>query len=100
MSDIPPGLKPNVKGQPRRGGRVKGQVNHRTKLLKDAIMEAAEAADPEGLVGYLKKQAQEEPRAFLPLLGKVLPMQMIHEGEMSAKVEVNVIRFSDVGDAE
>lgn len=61
----------------RGGGRT--SPNKHTALLKDAILQAATLAGgggSDGLVNYLKEQAEEEPRAFLPLLGKVLPMQV------------------------
>ena len=59
------------------GGRQKGTPNKTTALLKDAILQAAEAAgDREGMVGYLTKQAKANPAAFMTLLGKVLPMQI------------------------
>jgi len=59
-------------------GRPKGSANKTTALLKDAILKAAENAGGEhGMVGYLTKQANENPQAFLPLLGKVLPMQLV-----------------------
>lgn len=58
-------------------GRPKGSKNKTTALLKDAILKAAEqAGDKDGMVGYLEKQARTNPTAFLPLLGKVLPMQV------------------------
>lgn len=59
------------------GGRSKGTPNKTTALLKDAIMQAAElAGGKEGLVGYLKAQATENPGPFMSLLGKVLPLQI------------------------
>lgn len=58
------------------GGRQKGTPNKITALLKDDILTAASNAHPDGRVGYLTQQAQENPAAFLTLLGKVLPMQM------------------------
>lgn len=59
-------------------GRKKGTPNKTTALLKDAILQAAdEAGAGEGLVGYLKLQATENPGPFMALLGKVLPMQII-----------------------
>lgn len=58
-------------------GRVKGVPNKTTALLKDAILTAAEqAGDKDGMVGYLKTQAKENPGPFMALLGKVLPMQI------------------------
>jgi hypothetical protein len=62
---------------PRSPGRPKGSPNKTTALLKDAILQAAEAAgNKEGMVGYLTQQARTNPAAFLTLLGKVLPMQI------------------------
>lgn len=75
-----PGGRP--KGLPKTGGRAKGTPNKRTALLKDAILQAAEAAGGEaGLVGYLTLQATENPAAFMSLLGKVMPMQLEGAGE-------------------
>lgn len=54
-------------------------------LLKDAILQAAQAAGgDDGMVGYLTLQAQEQPAAFMGLLGKVLPMQVEGSGEGGA----------------
>lgn len=58
-------------------GRVKGVPNKITASLKEMILAAAErAGGKEGTVGYLTKQANENPQSFLPLLGKVLPMSI------------------------
>lgn len=68
-------------GTPKTGGRQKGTPNKTTALLKDAILKAAEEAGGEnGLIGYLKGQAVANPQSFLPLLGKVLPLQLTGEG--------------------
>jgi stalled ribosome alternative rescue factor ArfA len=65
-------------------GRPKGMPNKITALLKDDILQAAQDAHPKGRVGYLTQQAQENPTAFLTLLGKVLPMQVEGTGEGGA----------------
>lgn len=71
-------------------GRPKGVPNKTTALLKDAILQAAAAAGgDDGLVGYLTAQATANPQAFIPLLGKVLPLQVT--GDPDHPVEV---RFS------
>ena len=71
-------------------GRPKGVPNKTTALLKDAILKAAEeAGDKDGMIGYLKKQALENPGPFLSLLGKVLPMQ--HTGEESGPMVFTTI---------
>lgn len=56
-------------------GRPKGVPNKTTTLVKDAILKALDEADPKGAVEYLKKQAKENPTAFLTLVGKLLPLQ-------------------------
>ena len=59
-------------------GRPKGSTNKSTALLKDAILQAAElAGDKGGMVNYLLKQAHENPIAFMGLMGKVLPLQVV-----------------------
>ena len=74
-------------------GRPKGVPNKITTALKDAILQAAAAAGgEEGLVGYLTTQASENPQSFLPLLGKVLPMQVQHEGGI--RVERVMVEFA------
>jgi hypothetical protein len=54
-------------------GRKKGVPNKVTGALKDMILQALEN---KGGVAYLEKQADENPTAFVTLLGKVLPLQV------------------------
>lgn len=79
-------------------GRPKGVPNKTTALLKDAILQAAErAGGPDGLIGYLEDQAANNPGPFMSLLGKVLPMQVQHEG--AVKIERVQITFVEGDDA-
>lgn len=91
------------------GGRQKGTPNKLPGLLKDAIVEAARLAGSycrdrpakDDLVNYLAHQARYTPQSFLPLLGRVLPMQIEGDGKnlvMIDKIEMVVIRGRD--DAE
>ena len=75
-------------------GRQKGGQNKTTRVLKDAMLFAAEEAGDlsgiaredlskegvehgkDGLVGYLRWAAKCEPKAFLHILGKLIPVQM------------------------
>lgn len=62
-------------------GRKKGVPNKTTKLLKDAILMAAEnvgsnGKGKDGLVGYCTYLATDQPKAFAQLIGRVLPMQV------------------------
>lgn len=76
-------------------GRPKGAPNKTTALLKDAILQAAtQAGGQEGLVGYLKTQAEKNPGPFMGLLGKVLPMQVT--GEDGGPVQITRIELRAV----
>jgi hypothetical protein len=82
-----------------RTGRPKGVPNKTTALLKDAILRAAEAAGGEGgLEGYLTTQAKLQPVAFMGMLGKVLPLQIVGEGDGPLKVEI--VRFGNNPDSK
>ena len=81
------------KGQPKLGGRQKGTPNKTTTAIKDMIVSAL---DRVGGVDYLEKQANDNPRAFLALLSRVLPLQVT--GDIDAPLVVKVIRFSDVSE--
>jgi hypothetical protein len=64
-------------------GRPKGAQNKMTKALKEMILQALDDA---GGVEYLVKQSNENPTAFLTLVGKVLPLQLT--GENGAPIQV------------
>lgn len=77
-------------------GRPKGVPNKTTALLKDAIlMAAAQAGGGEGMVGYLKLQAVQNPGPFMALLGKVLPMQVVGDDGGPIKHEVSWLPSSE-----
>jgi hypothetical protein len=57
-------------------------------ILKDAILEAARLeGGEEGVVGFLRKLARDEPKAFTYLLGKVIPLQIVGDKENPLVVE-------------
>lgn len=85
-------------------GRPPGSPNKTTRILKEALLLAAERAgvkiaklDAEnadaGLVEFLTWAAEHEPRAFLSLLGRVLPMQVTGEDGGPVQVSGMVVRF-------
>ena len=79
-------------GNPKTGGRKRGLPNKTTALLKDAVLQAAEAAgDKEGMVGYLPTQAKQNPTAFISLLGRVLPLQKAANDDDGIKIEVEFV---------
>jgi len=54
-------------------GRPKGVVNKLTASVKEAIEAAFQGA---GGAEYLMRQAEENPVAFMTLLGKIIPSQV------------------------
>lgn len=67
-------------------GRKKGTPNKTTKALKEMILGAL---DEKGGQAYLARQAEENPVAFMTLLGKVLPTTLA--GDPNAPLSVAVI---------
>ena len=67
-----------------RKSRPHGATNKTTRSIKDAAILAAAAVAKNDmgrndLFGYLKRLAAEEPKVFLSLLGKILPLQQTEE---------------------
>lgn len=56
------------------GGRQAGTPNKLTATVKMMVLEALSKA---GGVKYLKQQAKENPTAFMTLLGKIMPTQVV-----------------------
>lgn len=59
-------------------GRPKGAPNKLTMAVKDMVLAALDKA---GGVNYLVQQAQENPTAFMTLVGKIIPTQVNGPGE-------------------
>jgi hypothetical protein len=68
------------------GGRQKGTPNKFTASVRDAVEAAFNAA---GGAEYLRRQADENPVAFMSLLGKVMPREIT--AEVRADVSVSSI---------
>jgi hypothetical protein len=79
-----------AKGNKLAGSR-KGKPNKVTADVKAAILAAF---DKVGGMEYLARQAEDNPTAFLTLLGKVLPTQLSGEGGGPVKGEwtVRIVR--------
>lgn len=76
-------------------GRPKGVVNKVSKEVKEMV---AEALDKAGGVDYLVEQAEKNPKAFMSLVGRIVPLQVnaAHSGSIAvdrvaAKAEVEEI---------
>lgn len=61
------------KGDKKKGGRKRGTPNKVTVELKEMILGALSA---KGGQKYLERQADENPKAFMALLGRTLPYNM------------------------
>ena len=74
--------------RPPNAGRKRGSINKTTSVLKHAILLGAQqVGDPKkrgrgGLVGYLSFAARKYPPAYLPLLLRVLPLQVQVDAEV------------------
>lgn len=84
-------------------GRPKGIPNKVTRTLKEAILYAAAQAGQDGkgkdgLEGFLAFQAQVNPKSFMSLLGRVLPMTVANEGDepFQHHVIVELVRPGEV----
>lgn len=82
-------------------GRPKGVPNKTTRAIKEAVLLAAEEVGSdgkgaEGLTGYLKSLAVNEPKAFAGLLGRVIPLQVT--GAEDGPVQIQVVSGVPRGD--
>lgn len=84
----------NPKVGPNRGnagkGRPKGSQNKATAAIKDMILQAL---DKKGGVEYLASQADQNPVAFMGLLGKVMPMQVEGAGANGEHLHSLTVKF-------
>ena len=79
----------------RAGGRKKSIPNKLTATVKEAIEIAFKGV---GGSEYLMRQAEENPQAFMTLLGKIIPQQVHNEltgangGPIQNEVRINLVR--------
>ena len=79
-----------------RGGRPQGAPNKTTRALKEAIILAAELSkhsETRDLVGYLQYLADNRPELFVPLLGKLLPLQVRAKNEGGGPVAIRSMNW-------
>jgi hypothetical protein len=72
---LPGEFRPSLPGE-RRGGRQKGTPNKADATIKEMVIKALHHA---GGVDYLARQAEQNPVAFMGLVGRVLPLQVTGE---------------------
>lgn len=78
---------PFAKGQarPSGSGRRPGSRNMTSLKLREMVFRALHEQEG-GAVEYLKRQALAEPKAFLTLIGKLLPTQITGEDGQPVKI--------------
>jgi len=79
------------KGQPKLGGRKKGTPNKNTSALKDMILGALKKLGNEK---WIVAQAKEDPKTFIQLLGKVLPLQVT--GDNGEPIVIQTVNYKDL----
>jgi hypothetical protein len=65
------------------GGRTKGTPNKVTKALREMILSALDEA---GGTEYFVRQADENPSAFLRLIGRMLPTTLTGDPEQPVAI--------------
>ena len=73
-------------------GRPKGAPNKATAAVKDMVVGALNGAHPDGGMAYLIEQAEKNPKAFLTLVGKIIPVQQHVQGDFNISEVGWVIR--------
>lgn len=63
-------------------GRPKGSANKATKAIKEMVIQALDKA---GGVDYLITQSRDNPTAFLTLVGKIIPLQVNAEHDLTKR---------------
>lgn len=67
--------------KPGNPGRRHGTTTKNTRILREALLLAAELEGNDGegkgkLIGYLRRVARDDMKAFCSMLGRVIPLQM------------------------
>ena len=74
---------------PGTGGRKKVGPKKAMATIRDMVVGALDRAGGED---YLLRLAEEEPKTFMSLVSKVLPMQQ--DGDAGGPLTINIVRFS------
>lgn len=86
--------------KPGNPGRKPGSKSKNSRILREAILLAAELEGSDGkgtgkLVGYLRRVAKKDMKAFCSLLGRVIPLQVEALG-LDEREEVTYHTVDDV----
>lgn len=72
-------------------GRPRGSQNKISVEVKEAVVNAAmnigyDGKGEGGLIGYLEKMAKIEPRSFMSLLGRCVPVNLVMKGTIQHEI--------------
>lgn len=73
-----------IKPTPPRRGRPKGSQNKTTSLIKEMVLGALDKAGGEA---YLLDQSRTNPTAFMTLLGRIMPTQVVGPNDGPVQVQ-------------
>ncbi len=81
-------------------GRPKGSQNLITVTIKQAVEQALHNFPNGGAVGYFEQQRDKNPKAFLALLARIIPNQVMLSGDNNGqplfKVVFETIKDEDI----
>jgi hypothetical protein len=68
-------------------GRPKGAKNKTTTAVKEMVLTALSNV---GGIEYLERQAEDNPTAFMTLVGKVIPLQVAGDEENPVRIVTRI----------
>ena len=74
------------KGHERYGGRAKGTPN-KAETIRTMLLNSLDAVGGEA---YFQRQAEENPQAYLSLIGKVIPKESILSGPDGGPIQHSI----------
>jgi hypothetical protein len=84
MASFPPNVTTQFKPGNKLGAGRKGKPNRVTDIMRTLVMDAAgdvgyDGKGKDGARGYLRRHAQDHPRDYLKLMGKMMPTWLMLE---------------------
>lgn len=97
-----PGMATRFKPGVRTAGRQKGQPNHLTVGLREAVELATQPGQchPQGFAGWLVDRARggvEDRKIFAGVVSRVIPLQVNSKSEGTVRIELGWLTGRDVG---
>jgi hypothetical protein len=80
-------------GSEKVGGRQKGTPNKLTKDLKAMLLGSLDAV---GGQAYFERQAEENPTAYMTLIGKLIPSEISKTVEVKQPKTIRIIKAEEM----